>query len=112
MFGAYPWWTGRSRVVGPPGGGTVTFPGAVFGAAIIAHGIGTPSQQVDVRYFHSGFIPLDISVNYTTAPTAGGPAVLPPEIAFLSAPRAHWDIGVGGKGDGHGQQRDLDPGRS
>jgi len=96
MFGAYPWWTGRSRVVGPPGGGTVTFPGAVFGAAIISHGIGTPSQQVDVRYFHSGFIPLDISVNYTIS---GGAAVLPSQIAFLSAPKGHWDIGIGGKGN-------------
>jgi len=101
MFGAYPWWTGRSRVVGPPGGGTVTFPGAVFGAAIISHGIGTPSQQVDVRYFHSGFIPLDISVNLTAAAVGGGggPAVLPSQIAFLSAPKAHWDVVVGGKGN-------------
>jgi Zn-dependent metalloprotease len=101
MVGSYPWWTGRSRVSGP-GGGAVAFPGGVFGAAIISHGIGTASEQVDVRYFHSGFIPLDISVNLTTAQSGGGagPGVLPtPQIAFLSAPRAHWAIGVGGKGD-------------
>ncbi len=91
-FGAgIPWWTGRSSV---SAGGTVTFPGAVFGASVTGHGIGTGNKQVDVRFFHSGFIPLDIMVALTTAGAA-----LPTQIAFVSPMVAHWDVVVGGKGD-------------
>lgn len=90
--GGTPWWTGRSRV---SAGGTVAFPGGIFGASVIAHGIGTASKQVDVRYFHSGFIPMGISVALATA----GATPLPTQISFVSPTRAHWDVGVGGRGD-------------
>ena len=86
------YWEGRSRVASA--GGTVTFPGGVFGATVAAHGIGTSNKQVTVSWFHSGFLPLEISVNLTVA------APLPQAIEAVSGTMAHWGFpGFGGKGD-------------
>jgi thermolysin len=96
--GQLPYWEGRSLV---STGGAVTFPGGVFGASVISHGIGTPSEMVVVRWFHSGFLPLEITVNMipvaATAPT-GPTVVLPTDIESVSAAMVHFG-GFGGKND-------------
>jgi Zn-dependent metalloprotease len=90
------YWEGRSLV---SAGGAVTFPGGVFGAAVVSHGVGTPDETVGVRWFHSGFLPLEITVNIIPATAPGGPpAVVPAQIEAVSAAMVHWG-GLGGKGD-------------
>jgi hypothetical protein len=100
--GTLPWWEGRSRVNGP-GGGSVTFPGGVFGASIVGHGVGTANKQTTVDYFHSGFLPFQfrpvpqpIRDPACPPPPAGGP---PPTSEFETSGPSHWhDFLGGGKG--------------
>jgi len=98
MLGNFRYWEGRSLV---SAGGTVTFPGAVFGATVISQGIGTSSETVVVRWFHSGFLPLEITVNIIPVAAAapiGPPVVLPTQIEAVSAAMVHFG-GLGGKND-------------
>ncbi|MBI5903260.1 MAG: M4 family metallopeptidase [Deltaproteobacteria bacterium] len=92
MAGGVPYWEGRSRV---STGGNVTFPGGVFGANITGHGIGTPNERTTVHYFHSGFLPLQISVNVISSNPA---TPLPERTEVETAARVHW-VGVGDRGD-------------
>lgn len=94
--GNFRYWEGRSLV---SAGGAVTFPGGVFGASVIKHGVGTPDESVDVRWFHSGFLPLEITVNIVPAASPGGGTVtLPTVIEAVSPAQVHWGA-FGGKGD-------------
>ena len=102
IHGTLPWWEGRSRVNGP-GGGSVAFPGGVFGASIVGHGIGTATKDTTVDYFHSGFLPFNfhpviqpIQDPACPPPAAGGP---PPKSEFETSGPTHWhDFLGGGKG--------------
>jgi Zn-dependent metalloprotease len=83
------YWEGRSLV---SAGGAVTFQGGVFGASVIESHLGTADETVVVRWFHSGFLPLEITVNILTT------AVLPTQIESVSSSQVHWGT-FGGKGD-------------
>jgi hypothetical protein len=95
-----PWWEHRSRVNGP-GGGSVIFPGGVFGASVVAHNVGTASKETTVDYFHSGFLPFNfhpviLPIRDPGCPPAGGP---PPKSEFVTSGPTHWhDFFGGGKG--------------
>jgi Zn-dependent metalloprotease len=100
--GTLPLWDGRSRVNGP-GGGTVGFPGGVFGASIVSHHVGTNIKDTVVTYFHSGFLPFEfgpviIPMDDPACPPSapGGP---PPQSEFVTWGGTHWhDFLGGGKG--------------
>lgn len=87
-----PYWEGRARV---SAGGSVTFPGGVFGATITGHGVGTPDERTTVHYFHSGFLPLQISVNIISSNPA---TPLPTRTEAVSDAVVHWG-GTGNRGD-------------
>ena len=90
--GGLRFWEGTSRV---STGGSVSFGGGLWSARIIAHGVGTASEEVTVAWTSFGFIPLDIAANAFVS-------IPPPEAReFLSPARVHWsDIPfAGGKGD-------------
>jgi hypothetical protein len=90
------YWEGRALA---STGGSVAFDGGVFGAAITAHGIGTASKTTTVRWFHSGFLPLEITVNIIAAPAGGsGPVTLPTVIEAVSPVQVHWGT-FGARGD-------------
>jgi hypothetical protein len=102
-FGAsLPWWTGSSRLSGP-GAGAVTFPGGIFGAAITASAVGSPDKSTTVRYFHSGFLPMEINVVIIPAQDPAcmpdGGTILPDVSEVVSSGTTHWSFAVGGKGD-------------
>ena len=89
------YWEGRALA---STGGSVAFDGGVFGAAITAHGIGTTSKTTTVRWFHSGFLPLGITVNIIAAlPGGGGGPVNPPTIIEAVSPTGA-DLGAFGAG--------------
>jgi hypothetical protein len=83
------YWEGRALL---SAGGAVTFQGGVFGASIIESHVGTPDEKVVVRWFHSGFLPLEITVNIITA------TVPIPVIESVSGARVHWGT-FGARGD-------------
>ena len=83
------YWEGRALV---SAGGAVTFQGGVFGASVIESHVGTSDETVVVRWFHSGFLPLEITVNIITA------TVLIPVIEAVSSAQVHWGV-FGARGD-------------
>lgn len=99
--GILPWWEGRSRVSGP-GAGSVTFPGGVFGASIVGHGIGTAAKQTTVDYFHSGFLPFQVRPIIEPMRDPGCPPAPPggaTSSEFETSGPTHWhDFFGGGKG--------------
>jgi Zn-dependent metalloprotease len=102
IAGTLPWWEGRSRVNGP-GGGSVTFPGGVFGASIVGHSVGTANKQTTVDFFHSGFLPFEFAPNILPIPDPACPPPPPngppPKSEFVTWGPTHWhDFFGGGKG--------------
>ena len=100
IHGQLPYWEGRSRVNGP-GGGSVSFPGGVFGASIVAHGAGTANKETTVDYFHSGFLPFQFHpvIQPIRDPSCPPTTTTTPMSEFVTDGVSHWhDFFGGGKG--------------
>lgn len=90
-----PFWEGQAMA---SSGGSVVGPGGLFGASIVSSGVGTSQEETVIRFFESGFFPMQIQV-YLQLSTP--PSGLPVQTEAVTQTISHWASvpGFGGKGD-------------